>query len=116
MEVLMKLSIFVKTLALFAIALFIVAADYITRDMIPEGTDVSTIRCSASLVSVGDFSRDVLKKCGEPIRETRFLDEPYRVWVYRLGQENHVVYFSFIDEKLERIYDVKCSHDNPDCE
>jgi hypothetical protein len=115
-EVLMKLTIFTKTLTLFAIALFIVAADDITRDMIPEGTDVSSIRCSGSLVSIGDLSRDVLEKCGEPIREFRILDEPYHVWVYRLGQIDHVFHLFFIDEKLERIYDVKCLQDNPDCE
>jgi hypothetical protein len=88
----MKFTAFTKTLTLFSITLFIVGADYMTRDMIPKGTDVSTIRCSGRLVSIGDLSRDVLKKCGEPIKETRILDEPYRIWVYRLGQSDRVYY------------------------
>ena len=112
----MKFTAFTKTLTLFSITLFIVGADYMTRDMIPKGTDVSTIRCSGRLVSIGDLSRDVLKKCGEPIKETRILDEPYRIWVYRLGQSDHVYYLAFMHEKLQRIYDVKCWQDNPDCE
>ena len=112
----MKFTTFTKTLTLFAITFFIVGADYMTRDMIPKGTDVSTIRCSGTLVSIGDLSRDVLQKCGEPIKETRILDEPYRIWVYRLSQSDHVYYLAFMHEKLQRIYDVKCWQDNPDCE
>ena len=46
------------------------AADYITRDMIPDGTDVSNIRCDGRVVSVGDLSTDVLQKCGEPIEKS----------------------------------------------
>ena len=111
----MKLTTFTKTLTLFAITFFILGADYITRDMIPPGSDVSTVRCSGRLVSIGDLSGDVLKKCGEPIRETRILDEPHRIWVYRLGRSGQVYYLAFIHEKLQRIYDVKCLQDNPDC-
>jgi len=111
----MKLTTFTKTLILFAISFFILGADYITRDMIPPGSDVSTVRCSGKLVSIGDFTRDVLQKCGEPMRETRILDEPHRIWVYRLGQSSQVYYLAFIHEKLQRIYDVKCLQDNPDC-
>ncbi len=112
----MKLTTFTKTLTLFAITLFIVGADYMTRDMIPKGTDVSSIRCYGRVVSIGDLSRDVLQKCGEPIRKTRILDEPYRVWVYRLDQSDHVYYLAFLQEKLQRVYHVKCGQDNPDCE
>ena len=116
----MKLTTLTKTLTLFAITFFItffiVAADYITRDMIPKGTDVSNIRCYGRVVSIGDLSRDVLKKCGEPIRETRILGEPYRVWIYRFGQSGYVKYLAFRHEKLHRIYNVKCWKDNPDCE
>ena len=112
----MKFTTLPKTLILLAIAFFILGADYITRDMIPPGTDVSAVRCSSRVVSIGDLSRDVLQKCGEPIKETRILDEPYRIWVYRLGQSDHVYYLAFMHEKLQRIYDVKCWQDNPDCE
>ena len=111
----MKFTTFTKTLTLFAITFFILGADYITRDMIPPGSDVSTVRCDGGIVSTGDFSRDVLQKCGEPIRETRILGEPYRIWVYRLGQSDQVYYLAFIHDKLQRIYDVKCFQDNPDC-
>jgi hypothetical protein len=100
----MKFTTLTKTLILLGIAFFILGADYITRDMIPRGSDVSTVRCSGSLVSIGDLSRDVLQKCGEPMRETRILDEPYRVWVYRLGQSDRVYYLAFLYEKLQRIY------------
>jgi hypothetical protein len=111
----MKFTTLTKTLFLLGITFFILGADYITRDMIPKGSDVSTIRCNGRLVSIGDLSRDVFKKCGEPIKETRILDEPYHVWVYRLGQSDHVYYLAFMYEKLQRIYDVKCREDNPDC-
>jgi hypothetical protein len=33
-----------------------------------------------------------------------------------LGQSDHVYYLAFMYEKLQRIYDVKCWEDNPDCE
>ena len=111
----MKLATLTKTLSLFTIALFIVGADFITRDMIPKGTDVSNIKCYDRLVSIGDLSRDVLQICGEPIREIRILDEPYCIWVYRLGQVDHVYYLEINDEKLQRVYDVKCWEDSPDC-
>jgi hypothetical protein len=111
----MKFTTFTKTLTLLVLALFTVAADNITR-MLPEGTDVSTISCSDNLVSIGDPSQDVLKKCGEPIKETQFTDQPGRVWVYQLDQTDHVFYFAFVDGKLERIYDVDCLQNNPDCE
>jgi hypothetical protein len=68
----MKFTTLPKTLTLLAIVFFILGADYITRDMIPPGSDVSTVRCNGRLVSIGDLSRDVMQKCGEPIRKTRF--------------------------------------------
>jgi hypothetical protein len=103
----MKFTTLPKTLTLLAIAFFILGADYITRDMIPPGSDVSSVRCDGRLVSIGDLSRDVLQKCGEPIRETRILGEPYRVLVYRLGQSDRVYYLAFIHGKLHRIYNAK---------
>ena len=111
----MKLKALTKTLALLALALFIVAADYVTPDMIPRGTDVNSIRCSGKLVFKGDFFRNVLEQCNEPLRETRVVGEPYRVLVYRFGQSNYVYYLAFFHEKLQRIYRVRCRGDNPDC-
>jgi hypothetical protein len=115
MEALMSITTFTKTFTLFVFALFIIAADDITRPL-PEGTDLSTLRCSGNIVYIGDLSRDVLEKCGVPIKKTRFADQPGRVWVYQLDQVDHVFYLAFIDGKLERILDVSCLVDNTDCE
>ena len=103
------------TLAFLTSILFIIGADYQAPDLISKGSDVSSLRCSSGLVSLGDLSRDVYDSCGEPYRETRILDEPYRVWVYRLGQSDYVYYMAFLHEKLQRIYRVRCWQDNPDC-
>ena len=111
----MKFTTFTKTLTLLVLALFTVAADNITR-MLPEGTDVSTISCSDNLVSIGDPSQDVLKKCGEPIKKTGFIDQPGIVWVYQLDQVDHVYYLPFVDGQLQRIFDVSCLDDNTDCQ
>lgn len=100
----MKFTTIPKTFTLLAVLLFILGADYITRDMIPPGSDVSRVRCNGGLIYTGDFSREVLEKCGEPIRETRISGEPYRIWVYQLGPSRHVYYLAFIHEKLQRIY------------
>lgn len=104
-----------KIFALIAIVFFIMGADNITRTL-PEGIDLSSLRCSGHIVYIGDLSRDVLEKCGEPIKITRFTDQPGRVWVYQLDQVDHVFYLAFIDGKLERIFDVSCLVDNTDCE
>jgi Protein of unknown function (DUF2845) len=82
---------------------------------LPDGTDVSTLQCGDDIVSMGDFPQDVLKKCGEPIKKTRFIDQPGLVWVYQLDQVDHVFYLAFVDGQLERIFDVSCLEDNPDC-
>jgi hypothetical protein len=111
----MSNTTFTKTFILVLLALFIISADNITRTL-PEGTDVSTLRCSTKIVYIGDLSRDVLEKCGEPLKKIRFTDQPGRVWVYHLDQEDHVFYLAFIDGKLERILDVSCLVDNTDCE
>ena len=110
----MSITTFTKTLTLLILALFIVAADNIMRTL-PDGTDLSNLMCSVDIVSIGDLSRDVLDKCGEPIRKTQFIDQPGRVWVYQLDQVDHVFYLAFVDGKLERILDVSCLEDNPDC-
>jgi hypothetical protein len=97
-------------LALFYV--FIVGYD----DYPPTGTDLSNCRCHGGVVSTGDLARDVLAKCGDPLRTTRLLDEPYQVWVYHFGQANHVLYFAFIHQRLQRIYSIRCRSDNPDCQ
>jgi hypothetical protein len=109
-----KFTIIAKIFTLIAIVFFILGADNITRTL-PDGTDLSTLMCRGNIIYIGDLSRDVLKKCGEPIKKTRFTDQPGRVWVYQLDQVDHVFYLAFIDGKLERIFDVSCLVDNTDC-
>ena len=102
-----KFTTITNTLTLLVFAFLMLGADYITPDMIPRGTDVSTVRCSGRLVSIGDLYRDVLEKCGEPLRETRISGEPYRVLVYRLGKSDRDYGLAFLYEKLQRIYYVR---------
>ena len=111
----MNITTFTKTLALFVLALFIVAADDITRTL-PDGTDVSELQCSVDIVSIGDLSQKILKNCGEPIKKTRFIDQPGIAWVYQLDQEDHVFYLFFVDGQLQRIFDVSCLDDKTDCQ
>ena len=77
--------------------------------------DLSNLRCPGGIVSIGDFSRTVRKKCGEPISETCADSEPFKVWVYRFGQSKYIYYFNFVNDRLQRIQSVKCWSDNPDC-
>jgi len=56
----MNITTFTKTLTLFVFALFIVAADNITRSL-PNGTDLSALSCGDSIVFIGDLTRDVQK-------------------------------------------------------
>jgi len=92
-------------------SLFLIAMDSPVR-----GTDYSSYRCSGGLVSKGDLVRDVMGKCGEPMRDTRIGREPYRVFVYRFNQTRYVYYFGFINGRLQRIYAVNCLEDDPNCE
>ena len=110
----MKTAIFTKTLALLVLSLFIVAADGITRTL-PDGTDLSSLQCSTDIVYIGNRSGDVLAKCGKPIKKTQFIDQPGIVWVYQLDQVDRVYYLAFVDGRLQRILDVRCLDDNPDC-
>jgi Protein of unknown function (DUF2845) len=114
MEIPMSITTFTKTLALLVLALFIVAADDITRTL-PDGTDVSALSCGSSIVFIGDRAPDVIEKCGEPITRTQFIDQPGDFWIYRFDQANHVSLLAFIDGQLQRIFDVSCLDDNTDC-
>ena len=103
-----------KIFTLLSIVFFILGAENITRRL-PDGIDLSSLMCGGNAISIGDLSQDVLEKCGEPIKKTRFTDQPGRVWVYQLDQVDHVFYLAFIDGKLERIIDVSCLENNTDC-
>jgi len=68
---------------LMATLLFLIltGGDYIWREDIMNGTDQSTYRCPNGLVSLGDISRDVIAKCGEPMRRTRMQFDPNSIWI-----------------------------------
>ena len=110
----MGIKSFTKTLILFALALFIVAADDIARTL-PDGNDVSALSCGDSIVFIGDRAPDIIEKCGEPIKKTQFMDQPGDVWIYRFDQGDHVYLLAFVDGQLQRILDVSCLNDHTDC-
>ena len=93
----------------------VMGADYITRDMLQKGSGFSSLRCEGGIISNGDPIRQVLDSCGEPFRETRIYDEPYRILVYRFGQSDYVYYIAFLYEKIHRIYRTRCEQDDPEC-
>ena len=54
----MKTKLIIKTLALFLFPVVVLGADYITRDMIPRGTDFPSVRCDGGIVYREDLARD----------------------------------------------------------
>lgn len=76
-------------------------------------TDLSNYRCSSSLVFIGDSERRVVDRCGDP--DDAFVDNNSDVWVYNFGQSRFVYYFTFTNGELQRIRQVACDTDNPDC-
>jgi hypothetical protein len=93
-------------------AIFLMAMDYP-----PEGSDLSNLRCSGSIVSKGDSPEDVQEKCGDPVaRGDRIGGMPYEIWVYRFPQTDYVIYFGFVNNRVQRIYQVSCLQDDPYCE
>ena len=111
----MKIKILLIAFTLNLLPFVVMGADNITRDMIPRGSDFSSLRCDGGIISIGDLARQVLDNCGEPFRETRIYDEPYRIWVYRFGQSDHVYYIAFLYEKIHRIYRFRCGRGDPEC-
>ncbi len=110
------MNIVFKLILILSFSMFFIGADYLYRDQIPRGSDVTSIRCAGRIVRTGDLMRDVEDRCGQPMRETRMANEPHEVWVYHFGRSNFIHYFAFIHERLQRIYMVACSGNNPDCE
>ena len=76
-------------------------------------TDVSNYRCAGSLVFIGDSERRVVDRCGDP--DDSFADNNSDVWVYNFGESRFVTYFTFTNGLLQRIQQVSCDADNPDC-
>ena len=109
-------SDFGKISIILIFSIFLLGTDTLRRDQIPSGSDVTNIRCAGRIVRTGDLMRDVWDRCGEPMRETRMANEPHEVWIYRFEQSNFIHYFAFIHQRLQRIYQVSCRGNNPDCE
>ena len=103
----------------FLLVLILLPTPFIMAQIDPEdisGSDVSNIRCDGGIITIGDLKRDVEDKCGEPLRETYIDNEPFRIWVYRFGQSDYLNYIGFIHGKVNRMYNVRCSGNNPDCQ
>lgn len=83
----------------------------ITLSMLSAGAMASTFRCGTQLVSLGDRSFQVLRKCGEPmareavgytVGEYNRQELPIEEWVY--GPRNGMLYFlRFIGGRLMSI-------------
>ncbi len=76
-------------------------------------TDLTNYRCSGSLVFIGDSERRLADRCGDP--DDSFVDNNSDVWVYNFGESRFVYYFTFTNGRLQRIQQVACDVDNPDC-
>ena len=111
----MKTKIFITVFTLCMLPGVVLGAGSITLDMIPRGTDFSSVRCDGGTVYVEDLARDVVDKCGEPDKVTRIYDEPYRIWVYRFGQSDYIYILAFMYEKIHRIYRAKCPQGDRGC-
>ena len=111
-----KMNVMIKLITISIFSIFLIGANYLYRDQIPSGSDLTNIRYAGIIVRTGDLMRDVRDRCGEPMRETGMANEPHEVWVCRFGQSNFVHYFAFIHQRLQRIYKVSCRANNPDCE
>lgn len=79
------------------------------------GTDYDSYRCSGEVVSIGDSMQDVVAFCGDPIDETRIDPHPNRIQVYRFDDSRFIYLFSFLRDRLSRIYVVECSVESNYC-
>lgn len=100
---------------IFITALFLSVFFLLGMEYPPRGTDYNSYRCNGELVSKGDHIRDVVEKCGDPIREDKLDVKPHRILIYRFDQ-SRVYYFAFLSDRLTRIYAVNCQQDDPNCE
>ena len=91
-------------------------SDTITRDMIRQGTDFSTMRCGRERVRMQDFMHEVRSKCGDPALETRIQGEPYPIWVYRFGRSDNVYLVVFGDQRVRRIHMTRCPVSGSGCQ
>ena len=76
--------------------------------------DQSTWRCPGGIVAIGDSSRDVKNKCGNPIDVVQVQDIG-PVWIYRFGQSKFMYYLAFQNGNLQRIASASCRNNDPEC-
>ena len=89
-----KFTTITKIFTVIAILFFILGADNITRTL-PEGNDLSTLMCSDNIVYIGDLSRDVLEKCGEPIKKNTIYRPTRSCLGLSIGPSRSCVLLSF---------------------
>lgn len=98
---------------LFAILLPVIGFFGQTIPAFAFRTDLSSYRCSGSLVFIGDSERKIVDRCEEP--DDSYVNNHNNVWVYNFRQSRFVYYFTFTHGQLQRIQQVACDEDNPDC-
>ncbi len=79
------------------------------------GTDYDSYRCSGELVEMGDSVQNVIERCGAPIDDTQIDPHPNRILVYRFDDTRFLYLFSFLRDRLSRIYAVDCTEDIAYC-
>ena len=76
--------------------------------------DQSTYRCPGGVVAVGDPSRDVRQKCGDPFEIGRLQDFG-PIWIYYREGGTFMYYLAILNGKLQRIVGAPCTPDDPAC-
>jgi len=110
-----KIKMLLALLTTILLFPFLTGSDYIKKEDIRRGADVSTYRCPNGLVSQGDRTRDVLDKCGEPMRQTRMQLDPKIIWIYRFGSQQ-LIYMTFANDRIQRIHSTRCWEGDPHCD
>jgi len=109
-----KIILTVLAVTFFCSPPLVVAENDLAQDM-QQGIDISSLRCGDNIITIGESSQNVISKCGEPVRKTSTVQDPFEIWIYRFNSSNAIYYLSFSGESLERIIDAECWADNPDC-
>jgi hypothetical protein len=106
------------TMLFLLILLFLTLPIAIAEEIdLPEsGSDASNLRCPNGLINLGDSERDVLAKCGQPIKQGWIRGRSYDVSVYHEAGAEFIHYLGFRDNSLQRIYTVNCLKGDPLCQ
>jgi len=73
----------------------------------------SQLPLSSSPVFVCDSQYRMSDRCGQS--DDSYAQDGSEVWLYNSGRSRFVYYFTFINDRLQRIRQVACDADNPDC-